>query len=265
MKTRKLREVPILCSIALWIMLFQAVPSLFAASVPVFARDSVVYGRSYGDWAAAWNQWSTSIPVSIHPLFDNPPVAPDENGFLHEDISVGQAGPVWFLGGKYCSNTNTNCGAGVAKRAVTIPAGKALFFPIVDSEDSIAEDPRNAGLINGLRQYAANNIDPLTSSDVTLEFGPANGTLTTIPNLIPDFRVQSPAFGFMLPSDNIYNALYAKKNLGSFSAGTYFPGVDDGIFVMLKPLPPGQYTLHFHAYLAQYNFTVDITYLITQL
>jgi len=55
----------------------------------VIDRDSVAYGRTYGDWMAAWDQWALSIPVANHPLFDN------------GDCSVGQSGPVWFLGGNF--------------------------------------------------------------------------------------------------------------------------------------------------------------------
>ena len=55
----------------------------------VIDRDSVAYGRTYADWMAAWNQWSYSLPVTTHPLFTD------------GDCSVGQSGPVWFLGGAF--------------------------------------------------------------------------------------------------------------------------------------------------------------------
>src|SRR5450631_195145 len=70
-----------------------AVPSVLAQKV--IDRDSVAYGRTYSEWSAAWEQWSYSIPASQHPLFDN------------GDCSVGQSGPVWFLGGKFCYNGGT--------------------------------------------------------------------------------------------------------------------------------------------------------------
>lgn len=250
MKTRRQSHQKVLAMFgAIYlIIVLQAATALAAGTVAVFPRDSTPYGRSYGEWAAAWNQWSYSIPVSNHPLFDN------------GDVSVGQSGPVWFLGGKFCSNFVPTCAPGVAERTVTIPAGKALFFPIMDSEDSMIEDPRNDGLINGLRQYNANNIDPVTNNHVSLEL---DGVSLT--NLVKDFRVTSPAFGFMIPADNLLNAIYAKKNLGNFAAGSYFPAVDDGIYIMLKPLPPGKHTLHFRGTFPQFEFTIDITYYITQL
>src|SRR5208337_1677970 len=78
-----------------------AVPSVMARDADdpkVMDRDSVAYGRTYSEWSAAWQQWALSIPVANHPLFDN------------GDCSVGQSGPVWFLGGKFCALNNPNCG-----------------------------------------------------------------------------------------------------------------------------------------------------------
>lgn len=87
----------------------------------VIAPDSVAYGRTYGEWSAAWEQWADSIPVANHPLFDN------------GDCSVGQSGNVWFLGGKFCANNATNCGYNNVVRSCSLPAGKALYFPIFNS------------------------------------------------------------------------------------------------------------------------------------
>jgi len=36
----------------------------------VFSRESAPYGRSYGEWSAAWWQWALSMPAAKHPLFD---------------------------------------------------------------------------------------------------------------------------------------------------------------------------------------------------
>ena len=87
----------------------------------VFPRDSVAYGRTYGEWSAAWWQWSLAIPVANHPLFDK------------GGCNVGQSGPVWFLGGKVCSTGDPTCDSSSATRTCTVPAGKALFFPLLNS------------------------------------------------------------------------------------------------------------------------------------
>jgi hypothetical protein len=44
------------------------------------------------------------------------------------------------------------------------------------------------------------------------------------------------------------------------SAGTYFPAVDDGVVVMLKPLSAGSHLLHFTGSFPAFHFVFDITY-----
>src|ERR1039458_4963059 len=53
-------------------------------------------GKTYGQWSAAHWQWLYSLPADKHPLFDT------------ADVSVGQTGDVWFLGGAYTTATGTN-------------------------------------------------------------------------------------------------------------------------------------------------------------
>lgn len=189
----------------------------------VIDRDSVAYGRTYGEWMAAWNQWSFSIPEATHPLFDN------------GDCSVGQSGPVWFLGGVFCSN----CSSYTRVRDCNLPSGKALFFPVVDWEDSaleeeVAEHPGDLAyqLIGTVRAYIASGVDTWTDMYCVIDERPIQ---------IRRFRVQSTAFGFTLPEDNILSAIYNTP----FEKGTYFFGVDDGYDVMLAPLPSGDHVLHF--------------------
>jgi hypothetical protein len=66
-----------------------------------------------------------------------------------------------------------------------------------------------------------------------------------VKNLAKRFGVQSTAFGFTIPDDNLLKAVYPAPN--NFEAGTYFPAVDDGYYLMLAPMSPGHHTLHFGA------------------
>ena len=213
-----------------------------ATTVPT---TSVAYGRTYGDWMAAWQQWATSMPSTQHPLFDT------------AEPSTGQSGPVWFLGGKFCALGET-CGTNQVVREITIPADTALFFPIFDVEVSAVEmgggDANKATPkdINGLRQLAESWA--LMAFNLSLE---VDGVY--VPHVQKRFHVQSSAFGFYLPNDNLFTAV----GEGTFAEGYYFPGVDDGYYVMLEPLAPGRsHTIHFHA---EYpgspdNWVLDVTY-----
>ena len=214
------------------------VPSAMAQFV--VNPSSVAYGRTYSEWSAAWQQWALSIPVAHHPLFDN------------DDCSVGQSGPVWFLGGKFCAIDNHNCGTSNVVRSCTVPAGTALHVAVVNAEWSVLEmnDPKVQ--IADLRSLAAGWIDASTNVWLTLDG-------VKVPHLKSNFRVQSPAFPFTIPDDNLFNAV----GEGPYTGGAYFPGVDDGVYVMLSPLRPGPHQVHFHTYVPSYNFTLDITYNLT--
>lgn len=207
-------------------------------------RDSVAYGRTYSEWSAAWWQWAFSIPVASHPLFDN------------ADCSVGQSGPVWFLGGKFCQ-AGANC-SGSATRFCSLPRGKAVYFPIFNVEDSAPEEPA-FGCGNSLPPLLGGTIAEMRQCDEAF----INGTThleadvdgKAIRNLKTDFRVQSVEFDVTWPEDNVLTAI----GEGPFAAGTYSPVVDDGWYVLLPPLSAGSHTLHFQGTSAS-GFTEDITY-----
>src|SRR5262245_48651414 len=82
------------------------------SSATIRPPQSNRFGQTYGEWSAAWWQWASSISVDHNPILDQ----------TGADAAVGQAGHVWFLAG--------NAG-GTTERTVTVPAGTALFFPIV--------------------------------------------------------------------------------------------------------------------------------------
>jgi hypothetical protein len=210
----------------------------------VIDRDSVAYGRTYSELSAAWWQWAFSIPVANHPLFDN------------ADCSTGQSGPVWFLGGKFCQ-TGSNCN-GSATRSCSIPARKAVFFPILNVEDSAPEEPA-FGCGNSLPPLLSGTIAEMRQCDESVMNGTYNLEADldgkTIRNLKTDFRVQSIEFDVTWPDDNVLTAI----GEGPFPAGTFSPVVDDGVYVMMQPLPAGSHTLHFQGTFSN-GFTENITY-----
>jgi hypothetical protein len=73
------------------------------------------YGNTYGEWSARWWQWLLSIPAATNPNSDT----------TGANCAQEQAGPVWFLAGTF--------GGSAVTRSCTVPAGKALFFPILNS------------------------------------------------------------------------------------------------------------------------------------
>lgn len=192
-----------------------------------FGRPLRHFGQTYGEWSAAWWQWASSIPVDESPLFNN------------GDVTVGQSGKVWFLSGTFVSTTS-EVGEDLFVdatdiRTETIPTGKALFFPIVNAEQSAFEagievnpetgpTPEQQAQLQQDAELFADTIVP-ESLYVTI-----NGRSL---NIQDQFRVQSPSvFEIELPEDNFLGA----------PAGTDY-AFADGYFVMLAPLPEGEHTL----------------------
>jgi hypothetical protein len=213
----------------------------------VISPNSVVFSRNFSEWDAEWQQWAYSIPVANHPLFDN------------GDCSVGQAGPVWFLGGKFCNNSQVNCSTTNVQRACTIPSGKFLYLPVYNGEDSALEESvaEHPGQI-AYQQigYMRQNYDAWAGTPPTY-LASIDGV--TVPDL-NDYLVNSVVFGFTIPDDNYLKAIYPSPH-NNFKAGTYYPAVDYGMYLMLAPLPVGTHVVHFGASWPTWGF--DVTYTIT--
>jgi hypothetical protein len=197
----------------------------------VFKPNSNSYGNTYGEWSARWWQWVLSIPEATNPNLDP----------TGANCAEGQAGQVWFLAGTF---------GGPATRDCTVPAGRALFFPLLNTVFGAAVgdcEPTGLGpcIVNDLRAGAAGNVD----NPKTLE---ASVDGVQLKNLI-DFRVQSPVFLLTLPEDAVFG----------LPSGTFTPQVSDGYWLMLAPLSPGMHTIHFKGVSNSGGSEVEVTYNLT--
>ena len=176
-------------------------------AIAVFEANSTPFGLTYGEWTAKWWQWAYSIPKDIHPAYD------DSGKYC----TVNQNGPVWFFPGTYSKPVIREC---------IIPSGKAILFPILNSECSVAEFP-NLKTIQELRICAKAFQDQVTQLQAIVDG-------IAIPNL-EKYRIQSLPFNFTLPENNI---------LG-LPANTSTQAVADGNWVFLKPLSQGKHEIIF--------------------
>jgi len=173
----------------------------------VFSADTKPYNLTYGEWTARWWQWGYSIPKNINPAYDN----------AGKNCAQRQNGPVWFLAGTFGHSVN---------RACTIPTGKAILFPILNSECSFAEFPKIETL-SELRTCAKSIQDQVIM---------LNASIDGVPILnLEKYRIQSPVFNFTLPQNNIIG----------MPANTTTEAIADGNWVFLKPLSPGIHKLIF--------------------
>jgi hypothetical protein len=216
----------------------------------VFPPDSMPYGKTYGQWAAAHWQWLYSLPANHNPLFDT------------ADVSAGQTGDVWFLGGTYTTTATTNGTIlGAASRNCTIPEGKALFFPIVDAESAIAE---GSGTDFGELFASSQALIDHVSGVSCMVDGQA------VQNIV-HYRAQSPEFTWgPLPSNNV--VAVSSGDFADYTNGLTSPSVADGYYLMLQPLADGSHTIHFTGAINlsvangdpfDFSFQLDITYNLT--
>lgn len=211
-------------------------PMVSAAKNPnpgVYPVDSVICGKTYGEWSAEWWKWILSIPTSVNPFMD------DGSGKF---CAKKQSGDVWFLAGSWVGTTEVKC---------KVPAGKAIFFPIINNECSTIE---GYGETEGeLRNNTKDIIDGVTVIEATVDGKPLKQ--------LKKYRVESPLFEFKLPGDNVL------KEFGlivpEFEGAKSSKSVSDGYWIMLEPLSPGEHEIYIYSKLPKYDFETEMTYYIT--
>lgn len=185
-----------------------------------------------------WWQWAFSMPVDKHPLNDT------------ADCSEGQSGSVWFLGSAITSEqTGLNEYEAVVSRECEVPAGTSLFVPVLNVECSVLEGYGTSA--RDLSEAAKFFMDGAGEFSAEIDG-------VAVENL-EGYRTQSRVFNFgPLPENN-----YLEAPVGARSRG-----VADGVYLLIKPLPPGEHTIKFsgvfefneeeHGF--DFKFTSDATY-----
>ena len=184
----------------------------------VFQPHSKPYNLTYGEWTARWWQWAYSIPRETNPAYD------DTGKYCSEN----QLGPVWFFPGTYGKPVIREC---------TVPTGKAILFPVLNSECSFAEFPE-LKTVEDLRICATAFQDQVTQLHTSIDG-------RDIPQIeLEKYRIESPLFYFTLPENNILD----------LPTNTTTAAVSDGNWVFVKPLSPGNHEISFRG---DVNSTAD--------
>jgi hypothetical protein len=186
--------------------------------------------------SAEWWQWALSIPTSVNPQLETDDTQADT-------CMIGQRGPVWFLTGFF--------GGVRATRTCSVPEGKALFFPVINTVG--INVPGVCGQTGNL------TVSELRASAAEFINGAANLLVEVDHKAITNLRrVQSPVFAVTLPEENVFDAPCPSN----VPAGVFSPAVADGYYVLLSPLPVGRHTLHFQADNPAGTPNQDVTYIV---
>jgi hypothetical protein len=205
----------------------------FACAQAAPSEQANVLGKTYGEWQAEWWQWVSSIPAGENPILQSGAV----------NCRLGQRGAVWFLAGTF--------GGDPVVRSCTIPAGKAIFFPLVNTIILDLPPPDAPFTVAEKRQAADAALSLACNLSAELDGTPTVYSVVT-------GRTQSPPFFALAGLDDIFGR----------DPGTLDPAaVSDGYWIMLSPLPPGEHTLRFTGALCDPSgtpfFSTDATYTLT--
>jgi hypothetical protein len=210
-----------------------------ATLVPAPAASAA---QDYGSLTARWWQWVYSQPaVDIGGTNTNPLLDPTgEYATAGQENGIGPGDKFFFLTGTF---------GGDATRTVTVPYGKALFFPIFNYEADNALDPPTDDGVPELKAIAKAKIDAATELDATFDGDP-----------VKIFRSTSPTFDYTVPDEN---SIYDYFGLvGPQFEGRIKPAVADGYWAYIPPPSPGKHVLKFHS-ADNTGFSLNVTYNLT--
>jgi hypothetical protein len=192
-------------------------------------------GQTYGRWAAEWWQWAFGIPAAVNPVTDT----------TGEHCAQRQVDEVWFLAGSFSPDP--------AVRTCEIPAGKSLFFPLINNfAGAFLNDPPEerteafvrAGARCTVPAQISVSIDGFTVPKPTRFFTGASGS-------------QSPIFNVQLPPGNLVGDETTVPEL------VLSPSAEQGYYLFVRPLRPGPHTIRWIASGCTPGNLQDITYRLT--
>jgi hypothetical protein len=213
-----------------------AAPAHASGGLRILAPSSNPFGKTYGQWSAVWWQYVFSVPDRQNPLKD----------LTGANCAVGQSGPVFYLGGLYGV-------PGTVDRTCRVPAGRALFFPIVnnEAENTVPPDTRPTHYsATTLARACAAGINSAHDLSAELDGTPVTGLSPT-----GIYRAAAPTFSITPPDNNLLQVA------GFVAPGgvTISPVAADGVYLMIAPPSLGSHTIHFRGEIGTFG-PLDVTY-----
>lgn len=205
----------------------------------------VHYGKSHAEWGSDWWRWVFEFPGGDATNCKNPLL--DNTGELCAERQPTSA-PVFFLAG--------TGGSAVERTKCVVPAGKALFFPIINSmSDNAGLPPEKLQTLAEMEASLKGQMDGVVKEDLVVT---VDGKALTG---LDKHRVGPARFDYTVPPEpNAYTCFGAPGITGKVE-----PAMHEGFFVMLAPLPAGPHTITFaaRAKRSPEDFRLSVTYRLT--
>jgi hypothetical protein len=208
--------------------------------------------QSYGRWAAAFWQWVLGVPDNkFSAQSGNQRVNPlkDKTGAW---CAQHQIGDVWFLAGSW---------VGMVSRSCTIPAGKSLFFPLINNVYvGFLSDPPDQRTEKWARDHAACtnpaqiavSVDGIPVDNPLSYFTGSSGSLSPVFNVQMPFGIEEGGSGNLLKSQG-----YKIKQIPEWFLS---PSAEQGYYLFLSPLRAGPHSLRWTATGCSAGGNQDVTY-----
>jgi hypothetical protein len=176
----------------------------------VYSTDSKPFGIPYQNWVGAWWNWTQGTTADLHPR-DDP----------SRSCNVNQNGSVWFLPDSLSVESPSN------PRICDVPAGKAIFIPVITGEADNIENPNYADTQIVKDALACDNYSNNRRAEVDgVSIKGLNDPVTYRTN-----------------SSHLFNVIAVDNNIYNMKAGTG-RGFADGWFLFIKPLTIGEHKVH---------------------
>ena len=199
--------------------------------------DHSFHGMTYAQWSAELMQWGLGIPIGV----DGGHPGPDTTG---EFADLDQSGPVWFLA------LNLS-GYETVTRTVTVPSDKFLFVPIINNISVPGPYAPEDMTLARERYWTETDLDSMIS-------------LSTFWCEIDGVRVSDlESYATSTALGEEYYVSFPDDNIWGFPAGRYGPSLNGGIYLLLRPLSPGEHTIEIFAMDPTAGTTSDLTYELT--
>ena len=195
------------------ILLFSTILSPVAAlnTVNIFPPGGKPYGLTYADHIKNFWKWAIKTPANENPVNDPTGVK----------CATGQ------------ENTNSSVfylafnNGGTSQRTCKVPAGKALFIPVMQVESSDKELPKAS--VADLSNSAKNDQDHVNS--LYLKIGDKEYNFKDLDK----YRTHTDAFEVVFPDNGIFGVL----------KGGVSKAVADGRYIITEPLAKGTYPVSY--------------------